>query len=340
MRSVIVVALIALVTASDSADDKLLNAMVDKLIDRLSMQADQEDLDDTTLAKPAGAVRAPMSVMQPAAVTPFSSKVSAIQDTLKKHGVQPSKMQELALTAMAGNPMSCSATRDVSASAQRAMKQVFTAMGPEEKVSALEATNMVKINAEDMAGVSLPLGFWDPLGISASFQDGTGSQLIFFREAELKHGRVCMLAFLGIVAGETVHPFFGGNIDLPAAQVRQMFLETDFKAFWLAALVGLGALEVFSVIKQYDEPFWEFDGSPVGTGSTKPLGYAMQIEKQDRIPGDIGWDPLGMKPKDPVRLKDMQTKEINNGRLAMLAVTGILMQEMATGEKVFGALNR
>jgi hypothetical protein len=337
MRSVIVVSLIALVAASDSADaDGFLNKLVDKLIDRVSMQSDQEDLDDTTLAKPsAGAVRGPMSVMQPAAVTPLSSQVSAIQDTLKKHGVQPSKMQELALTAMAGTPLSCSATRDVSASAERQMKQVLSTMGPVEKVSALEATNVVRIRAEEMAGVSPPLGFWDPLGISASFQDAQGTQLIFFREAELKHGRICMLAFLGIIVGEKYHPFFGGNIDLPAAQVRQMFLETDFKAFWLAALVGLGALEAFSLIKQYDEPFWEFDGSPVGTGSSKPFGYATQWEKQDRIPGDIGFDPLGLKPKDPKALKEIQTKEINNGRLAMLSVVGILMQEMATGEKVF-----
>jgi hypothetical protein len=37
--------------------------------------------------------------------------------------------------------------------------------------------------------------------------------------------------------------------------------------------------------------------------------------------GDLGFDPLGLAPKDdPVAWKEMQTKELNNGRLAMIAI--------------------
>ena len=38
------------------------------------------------------------------------------------------------------------------------------------------------------------------------------------------------------------------------------------------------------------------------------------------------FDPLGLKPVDPEELKMMQTKELNNGRLAMVAIAGFVAQ--------------
>jgi len=235
----------------------------------------------------------------------------------------PSPMQELALTAM-GASQGCSATRDVRAEAQ--LQKVFSAAPAVTQAAALEMTQQMKVDAKEMAGVTAPLGFFDPFGFTTSVSDGT---LLFLREAELKHGRVCMLAFLGIIAGEKWHPFLGGNVDLAAFQVRKMFLETDFQSFWAASLAALGGLEGASIRTQYDEPYWEFDGK-IPTG-----GYASQNSKQERLPGDLSFDPLRLKPKEPKELKTMQTKEILNGRLAMIAVAGIFAQELATGQKVF-----
>jgi len=48
-----------------------------------------------------------------------------------------------------------------------------------------------------------------------------------------------------------------------------------------------------------------------------------------------GFDPLGLKPTDAAELKEMQTKELNNGRLAMIAAAGMIAQELATGNKLF-----
>jgi len=50
---------------------------------------------------------------------------------------------------------------------------------------------------------------------------------------------------------------------------------------------------------------------------------------------DYGFDPLNLKPKDAAELKTLQIKELNNGRLAMLAAAGILAQEMLTGKVIF-----
>merc|ERR1711937_115189 len=56
---------------------------------------------------------------------------------------------------------------------------------------------------------------------------------------------------------------------------------------------------------------------------------------ESRAPGDFGFDPLNLKPGSAAELKEMQNKELNNGRLAMLAAAGMIAQEYATGAKLF-----
>jgi len=52
------------------------------------------------------------------------------------------------------------------------------------------------------------------------------------------------------------------------------------------------------------------------------------------VPGDIGFDPLGLKPSDPAAFIEMQTKELQNGRLAMLAAAGFMAQELVDGKGI------
>ncbi len=68
---------------------------------------------------------------------------------------------------------------------------------------------------ESLPGVSAPMGFFDPAGFcnSPAF---TVSEAKRFREAEVTHGRVSMLAVLGWLVAEEYHPFFGGEIGGPA----------------------------------------------------------------------------------------------------------------------------
>ena len=37
--------------------------------------------------------------------------------------------------------------------------------------------------------------------------------------------------------------------------------------------------------------------------------------RDEYVPGDLGFDPLGLKPADPVAFKELATKELQNGRL-------------------------
>ena len=52
------------------------------------------------------------------------------------------------------------------------------------------------------------------------------------------------------------------------------------------------------------------------------------------------FDPLGLKPRDPEALRVMQTKELNNGRLAMVAIAGFVAQELVNGTEIFQHLFR
>jgi hypothetical protein len=55
-------------------------------------------------------------------------------------------------------------------------------------------------------------------------------------------------------------------------------------------------------------------------------------------PGDIGFDPLGLKPKTEEAFNVMVTKELQNGRLAMFGASGMLLQEQVTHEPILVTL--
>merc|ERR1712118_321897 len=57
---------------------------------------------------------------------------------------------------------------------------------------------------------------------------------------------------------------------------------------------------------------------------------------RDYTPGDLGFDPLGLKPGDEQELFELQTKELNNGHLAMIAIAGFVAAELKSpGTEVF-----
>jgi len=165
---------------------------------------------------------------------------------------------------------------------------------------------------KDLAGVTAPLGFFDPVGFTEGKSEG---KIRFYREVEIKHGRLGMLAALGFLVGENFHPLFGGDIDVPAYLA---FQQTPLQTFWGAVVFAIAILETYSVF----------------TFNTPAGGEPWSI-RSDHVPGDLGFDPLNLKPTDPKELKEMQTKELNNGRLAMLAAAGMIAQEFATGQKLF-----
>eukprot|EP00997_Jenningsia_sp_PLL12_P008734 NODE_5550_length_568_cov_76.356455_g4820_i0.p1 GENE.NODE_5550_length_568_cov_76.356455_g4820_i0~~NODE_5550_length_568_cov_76.356455_g4820_i0.p1 ORF type:complete len:113 (-),score=23.07 NODE_5550_length_568_cov_76.356455_g4820_i0:183-521(-) len=57
---------------------------------------------------------------------------------------------------------------------------------------------------------------------------------------------------------------------------------------------------------------------------------------KSRVPGELGFDPMGLaKNKSPEDMEAMQLKELKNGRLAMLAIGGMIHHNWVTGEALF-----
>ena len=151
-------------------------------------------------------------------------------------------------------------------------------------------------------GSSEPFGFFDPAGFSTDLSE---DQFKLYQEAEIKHGRVSMLAFLGIVVGELMNPLFDGRISGPAIYQFQQ-ADAILPLFWVGVLTFIAQIEGNTIVNA-----WQ----PLEETMREPIGLAKL--KTSHIPGDLKFDPLGLKPKTAEGLKVMKTKELNNGRLAM-----------------------
>jgi hypothetical protein len=227
-----------------------------------------------------------------------AAKAKQAEEKKEKKAAEP--MKELATVALdsSGDPAQIE-------KAAKNMKEEDQKMLKDIKVD-------VFAKAQEMSGVTDPLGFFDPVGICTVCSEG---RLCFYREVEIKHGRVAMLASLGFLVAEQFHPLFGGNVDVPSYIA---FQQTPLQTFWPAVVAAIAIPETFSV----------FTFNPPGSGN------GLWTMRADREPGDLGFDPLGLKPREPKDFKNMQNKELNNGRLAMIAAAGMIAQELASGQKL------
>lgn len=108
-----------------------------------------------------------------------------------------------------------------------------------------KGTQLQSTIPKELPGQLAPTGFFDPLRLSATVSDDT---LKKWREAELKHGRVAMLASLGLLIGETWNPLWGGKVTGPGIYHFQQ-VEALFPPFWYLSLLGIGIIEGYNIAK-------------------------------------------------------------------------------------------
>lgn len=145
-----------------------------------------------------------------------------------------------------------------------------------------------------ISGSTPPLENFDPLGFSEK------KDIAYLREAELKHGRWAMIGTTSILSIEhfTHRPAIYEFQDL-----------ADSKQLLIVGLIA--ATEFQTMLKGWKKPWKE--------------EFTLQDEYQ---PGDLGFALPIMFSSN--RTQKMMNRELNNGRLAMIAFIGMLSQELVT----------
>lgn len=199
----------------------------------------------------------------------------------------------------------------------------FSQIGNKYVVSALRMSTPPTSDLIDFSkqpGASAPLGYWDPVGFAKFLTQVEFNKL---RESEIKHGRIAMIACLGVAIGESGFAFFDGVSGPAIFQYQQA--DSIIPAFSANVIGFTLAIEGYNIIGPWSEE--------AGWGQIPAVGVAAL--KPGNIPGDVNFDPLGLMPKNAKDAATMKTKEINNGRLAMLGIAGIVAQELLTNTPIF-----
>jgi len=170
----------------------------------------------------------------------------------------------------------------------------------------------VKATFETELGATAPFKYWDPLGLAS----GDEAEFRRRRVAEIKNGRVAMLACMGYIVPEWVR--FPGYCS-PSQEIKFADIPNGVDALYKVPVEGWAQIGIFIA---FLELF--------------PLR-----QEASRVPGDapgcgrlgIPWFLFGRDGTecDTVKSERSLNAEINNGRLAMVAITGMVFQNCQFG---------
>lgn len=189
---------------------------------------------------------------------------------------------------------------------------------------------------------------FDPLNLAKTFD------VSWLRAAELKHGRLAMLAAVGFLAPELVqHPvgFDGFNFPAEFSEMNGIKALSTVPSFGIAQIViacGLAEVAAFGKIYSSDYAFDDNlspkERSDIKGGKINALagaakvaaktGYVaddVEILKGDPAQaGNLGFDPLGFADNGVVPA--YAEAEIKHARLAMIGVLGMGIQSFLSPE--------
>lgn len=171
--------------------------------------------------------------------------------------------------------------------------------------SRITSATSVPSSAPIIVGSTKPIENFDPLNLAE-----TNERTLLYREAELKHGRLAMVA-------ATLIPTIESYTHKPA--IHQFGELSDSFQVGLVSLMFIA--EFSSMIRGWKNPFEKNSTS----------NYFKLLE--DYQPGDLGFELITDLNSNKGR--ELLNKELNNGRLAMIAALGMIVQELVTEHTLF-----
>jgi len=174
---------------------------------------------------------------------------------------------------------------------------------------ALSSVQMSAISPGDI-GTTKPLGIYDPLNLMTDRPD----KYRRFQEMEIKHGRMSMAAVLHVILTEA-GVRWPGYLSL-AEDIKFSDMPGGAIASW-AALPGLAWLQIVLIVALFDN--------------------SILAQKPDKAPGDVvpfAWVRYEDKPGFAGKEFKLNV-ERNNGRAAMMGITGMVIHEALTGNPVW-----
>uniref|UniRef100_A0A7S1M9Z2 Rieske domain-containing protein n=1 Tax=Alexandrium catenella TaxID=2925 RepID=A0A7S1M9Z2_ALECA len=270
----------------------------------------------------SGMALASASLLQPAAAFVAPPSLQAVAGAAPAQAERPEQRSEFGAsaglaTAACALAVAGGATRLLrrrSATASRVLNQPIPVVNwqvdPKTPVPGSEKA------LQTMVGTDVEMGEepWDPMGFSKLYDRNFDFNMVmtyphvqWLREAEVKHGRVCMLAFVGAIVQQFAH--------IPGLPVEADWTKALGACYAdKTAALGIVQISVFAMVvegRYYSGDAW--------------------IGQMDREPGDLGFDPLKLSKRPGFDLKKLQLQEIKNGRLAMIGVASLAANHSIPG---------
>lgn len=186
--------------------------------------------------------------------------------------------------------------------------------------SHVQSSTALNAAIDNAFGVSIETGNkCPPLG-RAILQDAGPDAVKWFQNAEIKHGRIAMLATIGFMFqkwGVHFPLYFGpsGSNAIHPESAESWFLSSS-QGLTFSDVAAAAPLDAIKMVPNAGW-FQIF----LFAGWFECIAYNRQWAEGREIPGDYGYDPLGFTKKaGGIAGKDFESlrmKEIKNGRVAM-----------------------
>ncbi|EEC49558.1 protein fucoxanthin chlorophyll a/c protein [Phaeodactylum tricornutum CCAP 1055/1] len=182
-----------------------------------------------------------------------------------------------------------------------AIASTAAAFAPSSKSKA--PTTVTRVALDDLAGSTAPLKRFDPLGLA---QVGSEQTFAWFQAAELKHSRAAMLATTGFIVQ-------AAGIHFPGMLSKDISFES---------LSGMNPVEQWAGVP--DAGKWQIILTifiaEIATEAKKPH-YMMGGDLPTMV-----FPPIDFSKVDAATLKTKRSRELNNGRLAMIGIMSFISE--------------